>query len=120
MFIEPGHSMIKLLWPVKAVLSQNVRQHLEDFRPVDGSALDPTDHRPDVFHGRLGPRQAHGLGLGVACLVQLAGCFGSASGRAALVQVSPFSPPFLGLVICYTAPARLLPSVSLSTAKGTA
>ena len=50
MFIEPGHSVIDPAPPAHALLSQNVRQHLQDLRAADVPPFDPADHHPHMLH----------------------------------------------------------------------
>jgi hypothetical protein len=120
MFIEPGHSLIDPAPPAYALLSQNVRQQLQDLRPADGPVLNPADDHLDMLQDRLRPGCVRRLGRWRRGLPWGHRGLTPASGGTALVEVPLFVAPFLALVIGDTAPRRLLLAVGFTAAKGTA
>jgi len=127
MFIEPGHSVIDPTPSAHALLSQNVREQLEDLCPADGSVLEPADDHLDMFHDRLRPGCVRRLGRRVIGLDRWLGGpprghrgLAAASGGTALVQVPFLAPPFLGPVVGSAACAGLTPGVGFTATEGTA
>jgi hypothetical protein len=120
--------------PAHALLSQNVPQHLQDLRPVDGALLDPADDPLDMFDDRLRPgcvRRRGGRVLGLSRRVlglHRWRCRPSGGHRGlaatsrwtALVQVPLLAPAFLGPIVSGAACVGLPLAMNLTAAKRTA
>lgn len=110
-----------------ALLSQNVRQQLEDLRPAKDSVLDPANDPLDMLDDRLRPeggcrRGGRVWGLNRRWCGRPWGrrSLATASGRTALVEVPFLAPPFLGPVVSNAAGGGLALDVGFTATKRTA